>query len=377
MASNQEAGYSVFPRAGRKFYYVYFIDPLTGKRLPARSSQKTSEAAALRWAKEEYKKLVEGQPDSDITLGKYATPFFSDECAYIKRRRDEGKKFSARYKKNSRRYVTEFILKDKIADIKLKDLRRSHIVEFRGRMVDLNGVKDINARIMQTLKLILNEAVYNEYLQGSPADLVKKPINDKKTRTAISIDSVIKILRPELYDSPYHWAATFCAAYTGMRAAEIRALTWTKIDLEKHIILVDEAFKGDGHEVGSTKNGKARVVAMSPGLEKMLKEWKKHSDGKWVFGFSENRPLGYKAWNESVKNAAASAGCPGVTLHVLRHTLNTHLRGSGANDILLRAHFGWSGSDIQDNYTHAEVLDYQPMGKMIDVLLKGETKAAK
>lgn len=44
-------------------------------------------------------------------------------------------------------------------------------------------------------------------------------------------------------------------------------------------------------------------------------------------------------------------------MHQFRHSLQTHLRGQGVPDDLLRGVFGWSDSKVQDNYTHRELYD--------------------
>lgn len=64
------------------------------------------------------------------------------------------------------------------------------------------------------------------------------------------------------------------------------------------------------------------------------------------------------------------AGCPGATLHVLRHTLNTHLRGL-VPDVKLQAAFGWSGAEIQNVYSHAELYDVSEQSRAIDALIGG------
>jgi len=364
----------IFRRGGRPNLYVQFRNLRTGKLGSARSSGKTSEAAAVRWAKGELKAGVEaeaGRPSSSWTVGAWSEPFFGDKCPYVSRRKIEGQTFSTSYCTWNARYVKDHIMTDPIADIALCDLRRSDVLAWRKRLVEARGASRTVQRILSVFKIILNEAVYQEIIDYSPASKVSVPVFKKKERTAISLESLQKLLAPSIYEEPRHWMGTVMAAFTGMRASEIRALEWTALDFDRRLILVTQAFKDQTHRLGPPKSGKARVAPMSEGLSKLLLAWKPRCESeRWVFGFSENRPLGYKEWNYAFKKAAKKAGCEGATLHYLRHTLNTYLRGAGIDDEKLRASFGWSGPAIQGNYSHPEFYDYTDQGSAIDRIIK-------
>jgi len=363
----------IFQRGERKNFYVQFRDPRTGKLGNARSSGKSSEAAALRWAKNELRDMVEREgkrPVSSMSLGDWARPFFGDSCAYLKRRRTEGKSYSAQYVRTCEDYIGRYIVPDRIADIPLCELRRRDILDWRQRLVDNQGARRTAQRALQVLKVVLNEAVYNELIEYSPASRVAMPVYEKKERQAISLDSLALLLAPERYTEPRHWLATVTAAFTGMRASEVRALEWPALDFDRRLIYVTQAFKDQTSRLGPPKSGKPRVAPMPEGLATLLLEWKKHAKSRWVFGFSENRPLGYKEWHYSVTKAAKAAGCEGATIHYLRHTLNTYLVGAGVDQAIVRASFGWSGVEIQGNYTHADKFDYSAQARAIDRIIK-------
>lgn len=371
----------IFKRSGRPCLYVQFRNPRTGKLGAARSSGKTSEAAALRWAKAELRGIVEneaGKPRASMTLREYAAPFFGEKCPYLARKKIDGKKtYSTGYVKESKRIIDTYILPDEIADLPLEEIRRHDVLAWRQRIVDKHGSTRTAGKALRTLKLVLNEAVYVELIDACPASRVSMPVYDTVPRDAIALDALARMLSPTQYEDPRYWLATVVAAFTGMRASEIRALEWSALDFDRRLILVTQAFKNQSTLLGPPKNGKARVAPMSEGLAKLLLEWKSRTDkprkagqSRWVFACSENKALGYKDWARSVKRAAKAAGCEGATLHYLRHTLNTYLRGAGVDDVKLQASFGWSGPGIQGNYSHAEHYDYKDQSAAIDRIIK-------
>jgi integrase len=363
----------VYKRSGRKNYYAQFRDPKTGELGAAVSTGCSSEAAALRWAKKRLLELdEEAQRDATVTLGEYAEPFFGPACHYVARKLEEGKTLSTLYVRNNRTYVERFILPDPIAAIPLRELKRRDVLAWRSRLVAENGARRSSERALACLKVILSEAVYEELLDYSPASRVAPPAYDRKERQALELETLREVLLPSRYAEPRHWIATLAAAATGMRAAEIRALTWANVDFERRVIRVVQAFKDQAHRLGPPKSGKPRVVPMAAVLVGALRAWRDRMPpedlGDWVFGFSKNRPLGYKEWLAAFKKAAKGAGVPTASLHTLRHTLNTHLRGE-VDDVRLRSSFGWSGPVIQDAYTHADAMDWQRQAQAIDGLL--------
>lgn len=360
--------YYLIERRNSPYVYVRFRE---GDRIGnAVSSRCTSRTAAIRWANAELEKRESRRQSRDLSLGEYAAPFFGPSCPYLTRRRDEGRTFSVEYIRNSRNYVERFILPDPIARIKLADLRRRDVLAWRKRLLDTLGPRRMIWHILGALKLILNEAVYEELLDASPASRVANPTYPRKERTAITLDALRALLDPGLYEDPRHWMATVCVAYTGMRAGEVCALAWDAVDFKRGTIRVFRAVKDKGARIGPPKSGKDRIVPMTLTLSKMLSEWKPRSKGEWVFGYSEKRLMGYSHWSVAVAKAAKKAGCPGATLHVLRHTLNSHLRGQ-VSDVKLQASFGWSGVAIQNAYSHAEVYDYSEQTRAIDALIGG------
>jgi integrase len=79
-----------------------------------------------------------------------------------------------------------------------------------------------------------------------------------------------------------HWRELYAvAAYTYLRAGELRALVWDDIDLERRMIRVTKAVERSTHVVKPTKTGHTRQVPIEPTLVPLLEKMHKQTtDGQ-------------------------------------------------------------------------------------------------
>lgn len=389
MRSAAQKDFYLFPRprkTGRPIWYVQFRDPLTRKMGTAQSSHLTNRTAAEKWAAAEYDRLAEFSRFPDTTLREWAGKFFLEkDCPHVDRLKLEGKSYAERTRKLNRTWLETYILSDPIVDLPVAAIRRPEILAFRDRLVARVGRCRTAQAVMATLRIVLREALYREMTDADPFAGVGQIHYETITRSALSKEAVIALLDRERWDDQLFWEATKTAAATGMRAGEIRALQWG--DLRPPIVVVRRNLPGESTEAVAPKWGKPRVCPYSPGLQKLL-EPRRGADKAYVFSRGGG-PIGYKRWSAAVREAAAAARAAAIeaagdndspdyveelahaSLHVLRHTLNTALRGQGHNDELLRGAFGWSSADIQEEYTHREGYDYSGLAASIDDFFKG------
>jgi integrase len=220
---------------------------------------------------------------------------------------------------------------------------------------------------MGVLRIVMKEALFRELTDVDPFLGVGSVSYEVRRRGVLSQDALRLLLERARWSDELFWLASCTAAMTGLRAGEVRALQWD--DLVPPVILVRRALSGEATVPDLPKWGKVRTCPYPATLQALL-EPRRGNPEAWVF-LRGKGALGYKRWAESLRAAAESAGLQDVTLHVLRHSLNTWLRGQGHADELIRGAFGWSSPEIQDQYTHREKYDYAGLSLAIDHLLEG------
>jgi len=376
--------YYLYKRSDSKCYRCQFRNPRTGEIEPAKSTGETNKTKAEAWARQH----LEESHGSTTLFGVYAAPFFGENCPRCNRKADEGHPYSPGTIKVYKYNLDRLILSDKIICAKpIGKITRGDIIELRARWLKTIGHTVSLQKPLDTLKAIFSEAEYMEYIDYNPAFKVRNVVYKKKEKNILDAAQILEIVKPENFlDGGFRFAvATALYAFTGMRAAEIRALKWPDIDMDKRRIHITRAFKTKGNTLGPPKNGYSRTTVIPNVLVPYLSN---HGNNEiWVTGFSENRPMGYKKWHGIFQEVCKKKGTP-TTLHCLRHALNTMLLEKGVNPELIKAAFGWSGkgdsregkhfgTDIQENYTHREKYNLTPLLKAIDEIFAEKKKEKK
>ena len=86
----------------------------------------------------------------------------------------------------------------------------------------------------------------------------------------------------------------------------------------------------------------------------------------------EGHPRSGHWWKQRFEKAMESAGLDragrNLRPHSFRHTLNTSLRGAGADPSRLRESLGWSDERVQDKYTHWHPEHFEEQRRKMDEL---------
>ncbi|MGB0972124.1 MAG: tyrosine-type recombinase/integrase, partial [Mycobacterium sp.] len=160
---------------------------------------------------------------------------------------------------------------------------------------------------------------------------------------------VLESARQEDKPLPFHLYAT--AVYTGMRAGELAGLSWSKVHLDKRLILVNRSF------LGPPKGLKERWVPILDPLLPLLRFWRsKCPSEEWVFPNHRKamfREANARVFQEVLHRVLKRAKLPkAITFHGFRHTFASHWVMEGGDLFKLQKILGHSKVDETLRYAH-------------------------
>jgi len=357
----------IFPRDG--VYYVQFRDPITRKLLPKKSSGLRNRTMAERWAQKEFDRRCDEVGKADLALREYADRFYVEGCPHEAERKANGRTFGVKTRLDYRQMLAAHILPDPICDKRLCDIKRPDTLGFRDRLIQKFGYTRKSQLILQAYKNIVQAAFERGLTDTDSTARVVIRLQSKGKRPAAKMDSVKNILSRENWDSEILRLAALTAGIVGLRAGELSALKWGDIDSARKEISVSRSYNIYEGEKG-TKGNRPRTTVYPKALEAILEPLRGNADDR-VFSVRNGEVLSYYTLRRAMRNAAKKAGADKITLHSLRHSINTALLEAGVNPELLRASFGWMDADTQEIYTHRELYNLAPQREITDRLFDG------
>ena len=121
-------------------------------------------------------------------------------------------------------------------------------------------------------------------------------------------------------------ALYLAAAFTGLRASELRALRWRSVDFGDSLVHVERGFTDEGGE-DLPKSYRVRSVPLMPQVARVLAELRQRehftSDDDFVFANVVGDVLGYDAMYRRYRAAQKRAGVRPLRFHDLRHSFGT------------------------------------------------------
>jgi integrase len=116
------------------------------------------------------------------------------------------------------------------------------------------------------------------------------------------------------------------AAFTGLRASELRALRWRSVDFANSLIHVERGFTDEGGE-DLPKSYRVRSVPLMPQVALELTKLRRREpfthDDDLVFAGPTGKVLNYDSLVVRYKAAQKAAGLRPVRFHDLRHSFGT------------------------------------------------------
>ena len=323
-----------------------------------RYSQKlgTDKKFAEKTAKELEQKLALG--DLHLSELKTKIPTFKEYAEkWLDMPHDRKDSTQRAYKRMLKRHIYPAIGK-----MRLNVIKRRNLKTLLDSLIKKGMAQSNIGNVKRPMSLIFSQAIMDEYLEISPlvglSYSTKKQIKIKPLRieqTVILLDEAKKHREGLFYDH------LLTLLRTGMRVGEMSSLKWSDLDFENNAITVQRSvYQG---VVGSTKNGKSRVVDMSPELSETLRHRKIAEQKKslkkgvpfseWIFTFDGLKPLTPPPLRNAFNTILKSAELSHRRLHDLRHTYGTIRISRGHNLADVSAQMGHSSIQITvDVYNH-------------------------
>ncbi|MCM3789474.1 tyrosine-type recombinase/integrase [Domibacillus indicus] len=255
-------------------------------------------------------------------------------------------------------------------DIKLKDLKKFHIVEFMNHLTALDE-KSADYK-MKMNRLMLQKMVEWDLMSENVAATVKKKKEARKEMLFYSEQEVKQLFELLEEAMPKHRLVIKMAVLSGMRLGEILGLTMENVNFSDNTITVKHTLvhdtKKDIYYLGAPKNKKKRIIPMPADymaeLRGYIKEVKKNrlaygSEWRGIEGMDLIfcRPDGYPHLPQSFlkyfHTFTENHGMKRIRFHDLRHTHASLLLSKGVNIKVIQERMGHSTITLTiDTYSH-------------------------
>jgi integrase len=286
-----------------------------GKR---RAKQFARKKDAEAWATQAAYQVSQGThtPDSvSITFRKAAEQ-------WVERARREGLEPTtiAAYDQHVRLHLNPLC-----GDVKLSQLSTPMVEGYRDKLVDKLS-RPMAIRVLRSLTSIMAEAQRRGQVAQNVAVAVRvKRQQRQRPKASIPPKATLKTLLAASQASEDRQAAplVMLGIFAGLRASELRGLSWRQLDLKAATVTVDQRADAKGN-IGAPKSvASRRTVPLPAGAVKALKEWKlacKPSALDLVFPSVAAKVMSHRYMSLNVLSPLLKRiGAEDLTLHDLRH----------------------------------------------------------
>lgn len=287
------------------------------------------------------------------------------------------------------------MIKNVFEDMKIKKIN-AELIETRlnsligtnirhGTTIDKNKVISSTTirHYYNILHMAFEFALKRNYLKNNPCKKIERPKKDNKEMQVYTPDEIFKLLDNITHYSSY--IPVLLALSTGMREAEIAALSWENVDFEnKSIRVVSQLQKIDGKLIELTLKSSSsnRTIAL---FDYTIEVLKKHNENqeevipnlKYVCSNTDGSPYNPDTIGSNyrrlmkVYNLCGRLGLKYIRFHDLRHSHATFLLANKVSDKIISERLGHSDVRITLNtYSHVNELMQKNAINGIDFMKK-------
>ena len=235
---------------------------------------------------------------------------------------------------------------------RLKNGGRKVRTELYGKGLSDRMVRGCHAMCRKALE----KAVADGIIRINPAIGCKLPPKKAKEMQVLTREEMQRFMAQAKADGYFElFLLELC---TGMRRGEIVALQWDDLNMqtgELHICRQATTVHGNIHICAPKTKSSIRTVILPPDIVKILAEYKKRINSRWLFPspVKEDAPYHPSAIRKVLDRTLERAECKHVRFHDLRHTFATTALANGMDVKTLSAIIGHISSETTLNiYTH-------------------------
>lgn len=272
-----------------------------------------------------------------------------------------------------------------LGDVPMQEITAAMVKALLAGLPDTFAYASI-VKVYAVLHGLFKAAVMDDTLDRNPMDKVPRPKQSKDAalpteHKAFTAEETRYILRC-LKDEPLKWQAfVLLLIDTGCRRGEACGLQWQAVDLDAGTITIERNLqytKDRGTYETLPKNGKVRIVDISPDVSQLLRELRQTQPVmvRWVFTQDDSpEPMHPDSPTRYFQKFGKKYGIEHFHPHKLRHTSASLAITNGADVVSVAARLGHSDSSTTLRmYAHANEESIRRVGQVVRDALKEPDK---
>ncbi len=242
-------------------------------------------------------------------------------------------------------YIEPFIQNKTMSEIKKQDIE-----DIKMNMLKKNRADDTIKKTIAIVSQVYKYAMEHEiYIGANPADNVKVKCKDNRRTRFLTHEEARLLLDEFKLHSEQVYDIACMALYTGLRAGEIRNMTWECIQWNANKLCAKWR-----------KNGENDLIPMRPELRSMLEKRYAKRDKQSIYIFIANDGNKLRSISRTFSKCVEKLGLNNgitddlnkVVFHTLRHTYASWLVMNGVDLYTTQKLMGHKSNQMTQRYSH-------------------------